>query len=347
MSSPATRNVALVDERLTGGGEVAEQARHGDRAGAHADHVGIVAAGDLTGGLDRLLAGGDVGVEVPVALGGGGVAPADREIGHAGADQVLDEAAAGGEVGDVELVDLRRDRDERSRVRRLAGRRVLDELEHLAAVHDLARGDGEVAADRERAAVDRCRQAAVVAHVMGEVPHTAEEAAAPRLDRLGQRAGVAEHGIGRCSRFGEQRHREPGPRAALRIEFDLVDDFEEGSGLDEICLEEAPVAGVVAPCRVDEALVAGFRGHVAPSRQYLEQLARGVQRRGRDDGRLDGHSLEQSTQSRGHLPGAQPDEGVGAQHHRIRRIERFGDGNGRGGRLGGLGGHCGSPVVTR
>ena len=229
-------NVAEFTSASPVDGEVAEQARHRDRAGAHADHVGVGAAGDLAGGLDRLLARCDIGVEVPVTLGGGGVAPADREVGHAGADHVLDEAAAGRQVGDVELVDLRRDRDERSHVRCSAGRRVLDQLEHLAAVHHLAWGDGEVAADRERAGVDRRRQAAVVADVMREVPCTVEEAAAPRLDRLGEGAGVAEQGVGRCGRFGEQRHREAGPFAALRVELDLVDDAEHGAGVNEVRL---------------------------------------------------------------------------------------------------------------
>ena len=231
-------------------------------------------------------------------------------------------------------------------VRCLAGRRVLDQLEHLAAVHDLAWGDGEVAANRERAGVDCRRQAAVVAHVMREVPCAVEEAAAPRLDRLGEGAGVAEQGVGRCGRFGEQRHREAGPRAALRVELDLVDDAEHGAGVDEVRLQEAPVDRVVAPRRVGEALVAGFRGHVASSGQHLEQLAHGVQRRGGDDARFDGHPLEQSTQRRGHLPAAQSDQRVGAQHHRIRRIERIGDRNGRAVGRGGLGGHGGSPVVT-
>jgi hypothetical protein len=75
-----------------------------------------------------------------------------------------------------------------------------------------------------------------VAHVVRQVPHTVEEAAAPRLDRLGQGAGVAEQGVGRCGRFGEQRHREAGPFAAFRVELELVDDVEDGAGVDEVRL---------------------------------------------------------------------------------------------------------------
>ena len=168
---PGDQEGGGVDDRFAGRRQVPEQAGHGDGAGAHADHVGVGAAGDLAGDLDRLLAGGHVGVEVPVALGRRRVAPADREVRHAGVDHVLDQAAPGADVGDVELVDLRRDGDERPGEGRLAGRRVLDQLEHLAAVHDLARGDGEVAAHGERTGVDRRRHAAVVAEVVSHVPH--------------------------------------------------------------------------------------------------------------------------------------------------------------------------------
>ena len=119
------------------------------------------------------------------------------------------------------------------------------------------------------------------------------------------------------------------------------------SGVDQVGLQEAPVDRVVAPRRVGEALVAGFRGDVAASGQHLEELA---QRRpsvvAGDDARLDGHPLEQPTERRGHLPAGQADERVGAEHHRIGRIERIGDANGRHVGLGGLGGHGGSPVVT-
>src|SRR5262249_25602735 len=78
----------------------------------------------------RLLAGGHVGVEVPVPLLGSGIPPADREIRHSRRDGVLDQAPARRDVLDVELVDLRRDGDERPRARRLGARRLLDQLVH-------------------------------------------------------------------------------------------------------------------------------------------------------------------------------------------------------------------------
>jgi hypothetical protein len=311
---------------------VAEQARQGDGSRAHADDVGIGAAADLAGDLDGLLARGDVRVEIPVALCGGGVAPADREVGHPGADHVLDQASTGRDVGDVELVDLRRDGDEWPSEGLLHGGRVLDELEHLAAVHDLARGDRDVAADGERAGVDRRRHAAVAAHVMGHVAQAGDHAATPGLDRLGQRAGVAEQGVGRRQSLGEQRDSEAGPLAALQVEFDVVDDLEDRAGLDQVGLQHAPVDRVVAPSGVGEALVAGVGTDIAASDEHLEQLAQAAERGCRHDAGLDGHTLQQSSQRGGHLAAIQADKGVGAQHDGIRRIEPAGGAGGRVGR---------------
>ena len=181
------------------------------------------AAGDLAGDLDGLLAGGDVGVEVPVALGGRGVAPAHGEVRDRRLHHVLDQAAAGRDVGDVVLVDLRRDGDQRPGRHRLGLRRVLEQLEHLGAVHDLARRHRDVLADPERAGVDRRRHAAVAADVAGHVAQPGQEAGAAGLDGLGQRARVAGQGVGRRQRLDEQRQGEPGPLAALGVEVDLVD----------------------------------------------------------------------------------------------------------------------------
>ncbi len=143
---------------------------------------GVRATGDVARDLDSFLARADVGVEVPVPLRGRGVAPAHSEVRHACRDGVLDEAAPGRNVGDVELVDLRRDRDERSRKRHVATSCVLDEFEDVAAMDDRARGDREVLTDGERSRIDRRRHPAVVAHVVGEVPESGDQAAATGLE---------------------------------------------------------------------------------------------------------------------------------------------------------------------
>jgi hypothetical protein len=123
---------------------VAQQAREGDAAGAHAGDVRIVGAANGARHLEGFPAGGDVGVEAPVPLRSGGVAPADGEVRNARRDRVFDEASAGSDVADVVLVDLRWDHNQRTCKRLRPCRLVLDELEHLSPVDDLARSHGEI-----------------------------------------------------------------------------------------------------------------------------------------------------------------------------------------------------------
>ena len=69
VSRPATRNVAEFTRRARPWRRGGRAARASVTPPAHMpDHVGVVGAGDVAGDLDRLDAGGDVGVEVPVAL---------------------------------------------------------------------------------------------------------------------------------------------------------------------------------------------------------------------------------------------------------------------------------------
>ena len=208
---PGDHESRRVDQALAGRRQVAEQTGHRDRTGADAQDVGVGRAGDLAGNPDRLLAGGDVGVEVPVPLRGGRVPPAHGEVLHPGGHRVLHQAAARSDVGDVVLVDLRRDRDQRPAVDRRRGRRVLDELEHLAPVDDLAGGDGQVPAHPEGSGVDGGGHPRVVAHVVREVAEARRQAHAPGLDGLGQRRRVAGQAVRRGRRLGEQRE----PRTGL------------------------------------------------------------------------------------------------------------------------------------
>src|SRR6185436_10114340 len=102
-----------VDPGVVGGGEMRQGGRHGDAAGAHAERVDVVAAGDVAGDVDGPQVGPGVRVEPPVAVLLAGVAPADGEELDAAADGVLDEAPPRGQVEEVVLVDLRRDHDHR------------------------------------------------------------------------------------------------------------------------------------------------------------------------------------------------------------------------------------------
>src|SRR5262249_42483823 len=108
---------------------MAQQAREGDAAGAHAGDVRIVGAADSACHLEGFPAGSDVGVEAPVSLCCGGVAPADGEVRNARRNGVFDEAPPRSDIADVVLVDLRWDDNERTFESPRCRRRVLNELE--------------------------------------------------------------------------------------------------------------------------------------------------------------------------------------------------------------------------
>ncbi len=312
------------DEVVAGCGEVAEEASHRDAAGADPRDVGTVGTGDLAGDLDRFLARGDVGVEVPVAVRGGRVAPAHREVREPGSHHVLDEAAVGCEVGDVVLVDLRRDRHQRSGRHGLGLCLVLDQLEDIGAVHDVTGGGGDVVAEPEGAGVDRRRHAAVAADVAGQVAQSCEQAAAARLDGLGQRARVAGQRVRRSQRLDQQRQREPGAFAALGVEVDLVDQSHDGCRVDQVGLHEPAVDRVVGPRRVGEALVALGRLHAAAADRHVGEIGASSESRREHQRRIDGDVPCEAGEGGGHLRAGQADEGVGAEDGWVVAIEQVG-----------------------
>jgi hypothetical protein len=120
-------------------GEVAEGARGRDAARAEAEDLAGVRARDRLRDVERLDDAARVGVQVPVAALGVRVAPRDDEDLLARGHEVLDHAALGRDVDDVELVDHRRDDHERLLAHLLGGRPVLDELERRPAQDDGAR----------------------------------------------------------------------------------------------------------------------------------------------------------------------------------------------------------------
>src|SRR5215470_3021119 len=128
-------------------GEVGKK-RHGrDPACTDAEDIDALAAGDLAHRLDGVEEGGEIRFESPLTLRRGGVTPADHKGLHATIDRVFDKASTGGQVEDVELVDLGWHDEERPTVRFTLCRRVLDELEHVAREHDRPRRRGQVLAE--------------------------------------------------------------------------------------------------------------------------------------------------------------------------------------------------------
>ena len=120
-----------------------------------------------------------VGVEVEVALLGSGVTPGDREHLLALGDEPLDHAPPRCEIEHIELVDRRRREQQRDLAHRLSLGCVLDQLEHVGAQDDRARGQRQVLADGELAGVNGGGQARKVAQ---EVPCSSHEVQASLVD---------------------------------------------------------------------------------------------------------------------------------------------------------------------
>jgi hypothetical protein len=234
---------------------------------------------------------------------------------------VLDQAAAGGEVGDVELVDLGRDGDKGALVAAPGGGRVLDELEHLAAVNDLARRDGQVDAHLEGAGVHRGRHAAVVAEVVEGVTGSGEQAAAPGLGGFGQGVWVAEECVRRCHGFGEQHDRETGPLTTLVIQAQAVDKLQQCVAIDQVRLQEPVVERIVSPGVVGEALVARRRRNRAFSQDHLCHLSGRPGTGGRHLRWLQHGALAQPGPGGGDLAAVDTDKRIGAQNRRIVPVE--------------------------
>ena len=228
---------------------------------AHAAMVlTLVGAGDFAGDGDGLLAGGEIGLHVPVALRGGGIAPADAESLDALLHGVFGEAAARRKVGGVELVDLRRHDDQRPPVHALGLRRVLDELERFAAVHHRARRDGEVPADLEFALVHLARHAEIVGEIVDEILQAVEQALAAGFGDALQGARIAEQRIGRRKSFGEQLQHEARAFAILGGGVGAIEHAIQHVAPRDEALHEPLVVAALLPDDVAEAAVARIGG---------------------------------------------------------------------------------------
>jgi len=117
-------------------GKVAQHRHRAQAAGAAADQTERPARGDFAddvGGLDHRA---DIGVEVPLGLRGGRIAPAQREHLQAALDQMTDHAVRRPQIERVVFVDLRRKDQHWAAADGIGERRVLDELELGVAIDD-------------------------------------------------------------------------------------------------------------------------------------------------------------------------------------------------------------------
>jgi hypothetical protein len=123
---------------LAGSGQVSGGDARDDAAGADSREHGAARAADPLDGVERIEHGLDVGVKAPAGVPGVRVSPGDHEHLLAASDEVLDEAAVGGQVEGVVLVDGRRYHEHRDLADMFGLRTVLDELTHVGTHDDRA-----------------------------------------------------------------------------------------------------------------------------------------------------------------------------------------------------------------
>ncbi|MNJ50310.1 hypothetical protein D3C77_455790 [compost metagenome] len=154
------------------------QGSDGQTSSAGAEQIYVAAAGDGAAGIHGLFQRLDITRQAPFAMTGIGVAPTDNKGLQAVFEGVLDKAVGRAQIEDVELVDLRRDDQQRSSVLFFAHGLVLDQLQQLVAKNHRPRGGGQVATDLERLGVDLARQPIVVAQVVNQMVQASEQAQA-------------------------------------------------------------------------------------------------------------------------------------------------------------------------
>ena len=243
-----------VDLLLAAGHVVADQGRGGDPAGAGAEEVEVLAAGDRQDYLDGLLERLDIGGQAPFALRFGRVAPTDDEGLHAVAQAEARQALVRRQVEDVELVDLRRHHQQRAFVHRLGDRPVLDQFQHVVAEHHGALGGGQVLAHLEGVHVHLARHPAVVHQVLGQVAEAVQQALAAGLEEALDRRRVAQ-AVGRRHRLGQQVDDELATTDVLRRQVAVADPAVQLLAPGQVGLHVALVQRILAPGRIGKASV--------------------------------------------------------------------------------------------
>ncbi len=176
-------------------------------AEAQPDDVDLRRPGDVGDDVQRgARAVDEVVVQGDVAHARARVAVGDREDRALVGDGPLQEAAAGGQVHDVVLVDPWRAGQHRDRPDLGSLRGVLDQFHQVVPEDHLAGGGGHVPADLEWPGVHLPRHPLVVAQVVKEVPGTGHDACPARLERALERRRVG----GEVVRRGERREHQVG-----------------------------------------------------------------------------------------------------------------------------------------
>ncbi len=187
---------------------------NGEQRPAQAIAAGVNApAGD--DGADGLQRGNEaelqIVVHVEVAVGLPRVLPGNAEDGVAPVDQVADQRVVRREVQDVVLHDPGRDDEDRLGPDARRGGRVLDQFDQAVAQDDLARRDGDIAANHEVPGAGRGRIAQDTFQIFQCVEGAAYEVGTALIERAAQHHRIAQElvarreGIEQLAR-GERHH---------------------------------------------------------------------------------------------------------------------------------------------
>jgi hypothetical protein len=208
---------------------------------------------------DRRHDGIAVGVHIPVPGILAGIAPGDHEYLISLRHEELEHAAAGREVGDVVLVDHRRDHEQRELVHGGRRRLVLDELEDVGAGHHRSRRHRKVLADLERVGCHHRRDVRGRGHVGDEGTGTPHDAQAAGVE-VRFPCGRADHRVvtrrGRGEEIGQHELQAcVVPPVQLRVSQQLLGGLPDG----QVGLKDALEHGVPAPRGIREPAVAARR----------------------------------------------------------------------------------------
>ncbi len=173
-------------------------------------------------------------------------------------DGPLDPGVLGAQVDDVELVDPRRDEQQRTLDHRLGGRRVLDQLEHLVAEDHLAGRGGDVLADDELVVVGLgdAERALAALHVLQHVLQAVDQILAARFDGGANHFRIGQREIGRRQGADELAGVEIGLFPGLLVDArDLVDALLHPTRGEQIRLLDVVEDVVLFPGGILEAPV--------------------------------------------------------------------------------------------
>ena len=262
-------------------------------------------------GLDDRLA---VGVQAPVGVPGIGIAPGDDEDLLSAAHQVLDQAALLGEVDDVVLVDRRRHDEQRhpAHLRRLGG--VLDQLEHVGAEHDRARGHRQVGADLERVRLDHRGHPWCGGEVARETTAAVDQVASAGVDDRLEHRGVEQRAVAGGRRLDQVVDDEPHPLVVAPVEVGVVDQATRCRSHRQVGLQCPAEQRVVGPARVGEAPVLLVRRELGTAQADPRQLTGQVAGPPHDPARAPGQVRgEAQTRDTGQEPAQRVEGSVGEQ----------------------------------